>query len=423
MLSEPVWMFSDPAVTTEKMEMSGADFISEWPVGSGDSHDSESNASSRPDFDSDASSDRPPPMMGDNQSLLSPPTTEAGVLSLPSVSPFVHNFSFKFAHTGCITEGDVNSGASKRKHSRQEDSRLSLSSGSSKDASVPLAHFLGDSSERHGEGEGYCSSKHLKLDSDLERVKFSISNSTSDLCTPGELGGARFYLGNKREVKHNTTAGTIFSDSDSSLSDSEDSSTPESTSNSTDNDENSASGSWRAKDIVSKTGVGNRGETDSCGGTLPPSAGEGTEVQEGSPDVEECQPMELMAQTRLARWWRRHGQHLLSLHRHSNADVLPSTTNPNTLLFHVARFVIIFIYLFTSFIDFILKKRLLALVRDLFTFSSKVIKMFIIVFKRTFECKKEENKSRKNENKLALTWTRTRNLLLKIRALYLVSYA
>ncbi|KAL8576600.1 hypothetical protein ACOMHN_025075 [Nucella lapillus] len=45
---------------------------------------------------------------------------------------------------------------------------------------------------------------------------------------------------------------------------------------------------------------------------------------------------ELLAQPRIARWWRRHGRQLSST-RGQEKITLPMTTNPNTLLFHVAR--------------------------------------------------------------------------------------
>lgn len=44
---------------------------------------------------------------------------------------------------------------------------------------------------------------------------------------------------------------------------------------------------------------------------------------------------EMLAQARLARWWRRNCQQLASFK--SSAGGLPNTSNPNTLLFHVAR--------------------------------------------------------------------------------------
>ncbi|XP_076454119.1 uncharacterized protein LOC143289129 [Babylonia areolata] len=46
---------------------------------------------------------------------------------------------------------------------------------------------------------------------------------------------------------------------------------------------------------------------------------------------------ELLAQPRIARWWRRQGRRLTSSQSQEKAVTLPTTTNPNTLLFHVAR--------------------------------------------------------------------------------------
>ncbi|KAK7507871.1 hypothetical protein BaRGS_00000836 [Batillaria attramentaria] len=49
----------------------------------------------------------------------------------------------------------------------------------------------------------------------------------------------------------------------------------------------------------------------------------------------EDKPQELLAQARLARWWRREGQRAVRLELKDK--VLPVSANPNTLLFHVAR--------------------------------------------------------------------------------------
>ena len=48
-------------------------------------------------------------------------------------------------------------------------------------------------------------------------------------------------------------------------------------------------------------------------------------------------PAEPLAQSRLARWWRRKGQQLVGFEGKRGGVGLPQTTNPNTLLFHVAR--------------------------------------------------------------------------------------
>ena len=46
---------------------------------------------------------------------------------------------------------------------------------------------------------------------------------------------------------------------------------------------------------------------------------------------------ELLAQPRVARWWRRHGQRLVGFEQRGKTLDLPRSSNPNTLLFHVAR--------------------------------------------------------------------------------------
>ena len=46
---------------------------------------------------------------------------------------------------------------------------------------------------------------------------------------------------------------------------------------------------------------------------------------------------EVLAQSRMARWWRRQGQCLVGYEQRGNALGLPSSNNPNTLLFRIAR--------------------------------------------------------------------------------------
>ena len=50
---------------------------------------------------------------------------------------------------------------------------------------------------------------------------------------------------------------------------------------------------------------------------------------------------ELLAQPRVARWWRRHGRHLVGFEQRGKTLDLPQSSNPNTLLFHVARSVVL----------------------------------------------------------------------------------
>ena len=46
---------------------------------------------------------------------------------------------------------------------------------------------------------------------------------------------------------------------------------------------------------------------------------------------------ELLAQPRVARWWRHHGRRLVGFEQRGKTLDLPQSSNPNTLLFHVAR--------------------------------------------------------------------------------------